>query len=102
MENKMKLEIFNPKEMTVVYVRRKISIEIKTIIDFANSLYNIGCFDFIVVDYCKDAFALDYLGKNGDPFRYFGIDSGVKVDDILSNPNKYSRFHSIFIIDENN
>lgn len=101
MENKTKLEIFNPKEMTVVYIRRKISIEIKTIVEFANSFYNIGCFDFILVDYCKDHFALDFLGKNGDPLRYFGTDSGVTVEEILSNYSNYSRFRNIVIFDQN-
>lgn len=97
----MQLVIFKPKEMTVVYVRRRNAISIKTIIEFSNSLYNVGCLDFIVVDLCRDSFALDCLAKNGDPFRYFGFDSGITVNDILSDPRKYSCFSDIIVIDQN-
>lgn len=97
----MRVATFNPTETTVVYVKRDNSIKMKTIIDFANSFYGIGGIDFIVLDLCLDCSALDVVAKNGDPFRYFGLDSGVTIDSILADPQKYSRFSSIVVVDQN-
>lgn len=97
----MRISTHNPTEMTFVYVRRDSSVDIKRLIGFANSIYDIGCLDVIVVDMCKDQLSLENLAKNGDPFRYFRLDSGVSIDEILAAPRNYSRFSDILVIDQN-
>ena len=66
-------EAMGSDQTTVVYIRRDADESLRRVIGLAETYYERGLWDFVVLDMSGDRTAMTVLGTAGDPVRYLTV-----------------------------
>ncbi|GEM_PF-4382437 len=87
-------------QTSVVYVRRNIDESLRHIIGLAETYYDRGISDFVVLDVSGDQTALAVLGAAGDAVRYLTVPASGDITTTLAAGHGLTDAREVIVIGE--
>ncbi len=87
-------------QTTVIYIRRDSDESLRRIIGLAETYYERGLWDFVVLDMSGDRTAMTVLGTAGDPFRYLTVPVSEDIPTLLASLPGLTDAREVIVIGE--
>jgi hypothetical protein len=87
-------------QTTVVYIRRDGGESLRRVIDLAETYYDRGLWDFVVLDMSGDPTAMTVLGTAGDPVRYLTVPVSDDIPGVLASLPGLTDAREVIVIGE--